>query len=75
MDDWTKLAPHLGISKIGVQSLKEQYPDTEEQKYRALLQWKSIDPKSATHKELIACLLAHASLQMIKEALEIITPG
>ena len=60
MGSWKDLAPYLGINQWDLEDLAEMYPkDEEEQKYVALLNWKSVDVTSATYERLLECLLTH----------------
>ena len=70
MGSWKDLAPYLGINQWDLEDLAEMYPrDEEEQKYVALLNWKSIDVSSATYKRLVECLLTHGHIDDAKELL------
>ena len=63
MGSWKDLAPYLGINQWDLEDLAEMYPgDEEEQKYVALLNWKSIDVNSATYERLVECLLMHGHI-------------
>ena len=63
MGSWKDLAPYLGINQWDLEELAEWYPaDEEEQKYVALLNWKSIDVNSATYEMLVECLLTHGHI-------------
>ena len=63
MGNWKDLAPYLGINQWDLEDLAEMYPgDEEEQKYVALLNWKSIDVNSATYERLVECLLMHGHI-------------
>jgi len=63
MGSWKDLAPYLGINQWDLEDLAEMYPgDEEEQKYVALLNWKSIDVNSATYERLVECLLTHGHI-------------
>ena len=73
--DWRKLAPAFGISDLRAEELTHSYPDIDEQRYRALQDWKQISPGTATYGNLLACLLAHAPFGLAKAALKILTPG
>ena len=75
MTDWRKLALHFGISELEAEEMAHYYPDVGEQKYRALHCWKQIDPDSATYKDLIACLLAHAPFALAEAVLKMLSPG
>ena len=70
MGDWKDLAPYLGINQWDLEDLAGMYPDDEEeQKYVALLNWKSIDKSSATYERLVECLLTHGHVGDAKELL------
>ena len=70
MGSWKDLAPYLGINQWDLEDLAEMYPrDEEEQKYVALLTWKSIDVSSATCERLLECLLTHGHIDDAKELL------
>ena len=70
MGSWKDLAPYLGINQWDLEDLAEMYPqDEEEQKYVALLNWKSIDVNSATYERLVECLLTHGHVDDTKELL------
>ena len=70
MGSWKDLAPYLGINQWDLEDLAESYPrDEEEQKYVALLNWKSIDVSSATYERLVECLLTHGHVDDAKELL------
>ena len=75
MTDWRKLAPYLGISELSAEELAYYYSDVGEQRYRALLCWKQINPETATYKNLIACLLTHAPFYLAESLLKMLTPG
>ena len=75
MRDWRELAPHFGISEIMAEELAHHFPDVGEQRYKALDYWKQINPHTATHKNLIACLLVHAPFDLAEGALKMLTPG
>jgi len=67
---WKDLAPYLGINQWHLEDLAERYPgDEEEQKYVALITWKSIDVNSATYERLVECLLTHGHINDAKELL------
>ena len=67
---WKDLAPYLGINQWDLEDLAEWYPgDEEEQKYVALLNWKSIDVNSATYERLVECLLTHGHIDDAEELL------
>ena len=67
---WKDLAPYLGINQWDLEDLAEMYPqDEEEQKYVALITWKSIDVSSATYERLVECLLTHGHVDDAKELL------
>ena len=70
MGSWKDLAPYLGINQWDLEDLAAMYPgDEEEQKYVALLNWKSIDKSSATYERLVECLLNHGHVDDAKELL------
>ena len=70
MGSWKDLAPYLGINQWDLEDLAGMYPgDEEEQKYVALLNWKSIDKSSATYERLVECLLKHGHVGDAKELL------
>ena len=70
MGSWKDLAPYLGINQWDLEDLAGMYPgDEEEQKYVALLNWKSIDVNSATYERLVECLLTHGHVDDAKELL------
>ena len=70
MGSWKDLAPYLGINQWDLEDLAGMYPgDEEEQKYVALLNWKSIDESSATYERLVECLLTHRHIDDAKELL------
>ena len=70
MGNWKDLAPYLGISELDLEDQAQTYPgDEEEQKYVALLNWKSIDVNSATYERLVECLLTHGHIDDAKELL------
>ena len=70
MGSWKDLAPYLGINQWDLEDLAEMYPqDEEEQKYVALITWKSIDVNSATYERLVECLLTHGHVDDAKELL------
>ena len=70
MGSWKDLAPYLGINQWDLEDLAERYPqDEEEQKYVALITWKSIDVNSATYERLVECLLTHGHVDDAKELL------
>ena len=70
MGSWKDLAPYLGISELDLEDQAQTYPgDEEEQKYVALLNWKSIDVNSATYERLVECLLTHGHIDDAKELL------
>ena len=75
MTDWRKLAPYLGISELGAEELAHYYPKASEQRYRALLCWKQINPETATYRNLIACFLTHAPFDLAESLLKMLTPG
>ena len=73
MTSWKDLVPNLGINRWDLEDLAEMYPgDEEEQKYRALLDWKRIDVNLATYEKLLKCLLAHGYVEDAKELLQYI---
>ena len=64
------VGPYLGINQWDLEDLAEMYPqDEDEQKYVALLNWKSIDVSSATYEKLVECLLTHGHVDDAKELL------
>ena len=70
MGRWKELAPYLGINQWDLEDLAAMYPgDEQEQKYMALLNWKSIDVNSATYERLVDCLLTHGHVGDAKELL------
>ena len=70
MGNWKDLAPYLGINQWDLEDLAEMYPgDEEEQKYVALLSWKSIDVNSATYERLVECLLMHGHIDDAEQLL------
>ena len=70
MGSWKDFAPYLGINQWDLEDLAGMYPgDEEEQKYVALLNWKSIDKSSATYERLVECLLTHGHVGDAKELL------
>ena len=70
MGSWKDLAPYLGINQWDLEDLAGMYPgDEEEQKYVALLNWKTIDKSSATYERLVECLLTHGHVGDAKELL------
>ena len=70
MGSWKDLAPYLGINQWDLEDLSEVYPgDQEQQKYVALLNWKSIDVNSATYERLVECLLTHGHVDDAKKLL------
>ena len=70
MGSWKDLAPYLGINQWDLEDLAGLYPgDEEEQKYVALLNWKSIDDNSATYERLVECFLTHGHVDDAKELL------
>ena len=73
--DWRKLASGFGIGGIEAEELAHHYQNPNEQRYRVLLCWKQIKPETATYRELIACLLAHAPFDLTEAALMVLTPG
>ena len=75
MRDWRKLAPHFGINEFKAEEVTRCYSDKGEQRYRALYCWKQINSNTGTYKNLIACLLAHAPLDLAETALKMLTPG
>ena len=75
MRDRRKLAPRFGISDIEADYIAHNYQGQSEQGYRALHCWKQINPETATYRELIACLLAHAPFDLTEAALKMLTPG
>ena len=65
--NWKGLAPYLGIIQWDLEDLAGMYPgDEEEQKYVAVLNWKSIDENCATYKWLVECLLTHGYIDEAK---------
>ena len=70
MGRWKELAPYLGINQWDLEDLAAMYPgDEQEQRYVALLNWKSIDVNSATYERLVECLLTHGHVGDAKELL------
>ena len=70
MGSWKELAPYLGINQWDLEDLAAMYPgDEQEQRYVALLNWKSIDVNSATYERLVECLLTHGHVGDAKELL------
>ena len=70
MGRWKDLAPYLGINQWELEDLAGIYPgDEKEQRYVALLNWKSIDVNSATYERLVECLLTHGHVGDAKELL------
>ena len=70
MGSWKDLAPYLGINQWHLEDLAERYPgDEDEQKYVALITWKSIDVNSATYERLVECLLTHGHIDDAKKIL------
>ena len=70
MGNWKDLAPYLGINQWKPDDLAEVYPqDEEEQKYEALLSWKSVDVNSATYERLVECFLRHGHVDDAKKLL------
>ena len=70
MGSWKDLAPYLGINQWDLEDLAAMYPgDEQEQRYVALLNWKSIDVNSATYERLVECLLTHGHVGDAKELL------
>ena len=70
MGRWKDLAPYLGINQWDLEDLAAMYPgDEQEQRYVALLNWKSIDVNSATYERLVECLLTHGHVGDAKELL------
>ena len=70
MGSWKDLAPYLGINQWDLEDLATMYPgDEQEQRYVALLNWKSIDVNSATYERLVECLLTHGHVGDAKELL------
>ena len=70
MGRWKDLAPYLGINQWDLEDLAAMYPgDEQEQRYVALLNWKSIDVNSATYERLVECLLTHGHIGDAKELL------
>ena len=70
MGRWKELAPYLGINQWDLDDLAAMYPgDEQEQRYVALLNWKSIDVNSATYERLVECLLTHGHVGDAKELL------
>ena len=50
MENWKDLAPYLGINQWDLEDLAGLYPgNEEEQKYVALLNWKTIDKLCSPH--------------------------
>ena len=73
--NWAELAPYLGITGSIVQQITLQYHSMEEQTYQALLQWKQLYKKSATHEGLVKFLVRHAPLSAVESALNLISPA
>ena len=73
--NWTELAPYLGITGSTEKQIALQYHSMEEQSYQALLQWKQLYQKSATHEGLVEFLVRHAPLSTVEAALNIISPA
>ena len=70
MGRWKELAPYLGINQWDLEDLAAMYPgDEQEQRYVALLNWKSIDVNSATYERLVECLLTHGHVGDAKQLL------
>ena len=70
MGSWKDLTPYFGMNQWDLEDLAEMYPvDEKEQKYVALLNWKSIDVKSATYEKLVECLLMHGHVDDAKKLL------
>ena len=70
MGSWKDLAPYLGINQWDLEDLAAMYPgDEQEQRYVALLNWKSIDVNSATYERLVECLLTHGHVGDARELL------
>ena len=70
MGSWKDLAPYLGINQWDLEDLAESYSgDEDEQKYVALMTWKSIDVNSATYERLVECLLTHGHIDDAKKIL------
>ena len=70
MGRWKELAPYLGINQWDLEDLAAMYPgDEQEQRYVALVNWKSIDVNSATYERLVECLLTHGHVGDAKELL------
>ena len=70
MGSWKDLTPYFGMNQWDLEDLAEMYPvDEKEQKYVALLNWKSIDVNSATYEKLVECLLTHGHIDDAKKLL------
>ena len=70
MESWKDLAPYLGINQWDLEDLAERYPgDEEEQRYLALISWKSIDVNSATYERLVECLSTHGHIDDARDLL------
>ena len=72
--NWIELAPYLGITVSTVQQITLQYQSIEEQTYQALLQWKQLYKKNATHEGLVEFLVRHTPLSTVEAALNMISP-
>ena len=68
MGNWKDLAPYFGINQYDLEDLAEMYPaDEVEQKYVALLNWKT--NSDATYERLVVGLLTHRHVEDAEEVL------
>ena len=60
LTSWRKVAAHLGLSEIDLDSLDQEGKSEQEKKLEALLKWKGRYAFKATYKKLIESLLSLA---------------
>ena len=67
LSSWRKVAAHLGLSEIDLDSLEQEGKSEQEKKLEALLKWKGRYAFKATYKKLIESLLSLAMVDVAEK--------
>ena len=67
LSSWRKVAAHLGLSEVDLDSLEQEGKSEQEKKLEALLKWKGRYAFKATYKKLIESLLSLAMVDVTEK--------
>ena len=74
IQNWTNLAPFLGMPDSYFYEFKTRYPNKEEQKYQLLLYWKRRE-LNGTYQDLLQTVILHGTVKEVEDLISIPLTG